>query len=91
MIKLRDKYYTENWHRALQSIVRYKNPTVANSEAYTLLSLNEPNQPIFFHAEFCKPGKNVYMVEHCKTNQKSVYQGFFDMIAFGGDVVSDKP
>ena len=35
----RDKYYEENWHRALQSIVRYKNSALANSEAYALLSL----------------------------------------------------
>lgn len=39
VIMNRDKYYEANWHRALQSIVRYKNPAVANSEAYTLLSL----------------------------------------------------
>ena len=67
VISNRDFYYKENWHRALQSIVRYKNPTVANSEAYTLLSLKQDmNEPIFFHADFCKPGKNTYIIEHAK-------------------------
>jgi len=59
------KYYQENWHRTLLALTRYKNPSVANAENYSLMTLNlDSQQSIFFHVDFIKPGKATYVVEH---------------------------
>ena len=34
-----DAYYQEHWHRALLTLLRYKNPQVANRELYSVLTL----------------------------------------------------
>ena len=68
-------YYQQFWHKALNAIIRYRHPQVANSEAYSILSLE--NEPIFFHAEFMKPGKNVFCVEYRKRQEQHTYD-FFD-------------
>ena len=45
-------------------MIRYKNPSVANAESYDHISLKGNKDPIFFHVDFCKPGKNTYIIEH---------------------------
>ena len=57
-------YYKENWHRALLSTCLYQSPEVANSESYSLPSFDPDKEPIYFHVDFLKPGKNTYFVEH---------------------------
>ena len=39
VLKKMHDYYFENWHRALLKLVHYKNPGVANSDQYSLLTL----------------------------------------------------
>lgn len=69
--------------------MRYKNPAVANSESYALATFKtDQTQPIFFHADFCKPGKSTYLVEH--KNKKNVSSGFFEMLAFGESACDDQ-
>lgn len=72
MIDKQSQYYRENWHRALLSLLRYKNPSVASMENYSLLTLKEDDKktPIYFHIDFVKPGKATYVVEH-KENQSN--------------------
>ena len=81
-------YYQEHWHKALLSLMGYKNPSVANSEHYSLMTLKaDKNQPIFFHIDFMKPGKATYAVEHVPVTQKekTTKDHFFDMCAFEED------
>jgi len=78
-----DAYYKEYWHRVLLSLIRYKSPSVANADLYSLSTfVQDKNQPIFFHVDFMKPGKNVYVVEH---NPVYVLEDvFMQMSAFRG-------
>ena len=48
----------------------YTNPEVANADVYTLASFDPDKDPIFFYADFLKPGKNTYFVEHFSRKQK---------------------
>ena len=32
------KYYQEKWHRTLLALTRYKNPSVANADNYSLMT-----------------------------------------------------
>ena len=63
-------YYKENWHRALLSTCLYTNPEVANADVYTLASFDPEKDPIYFYADFLKPGKNTYFVEHFTRKKK---------------------
>ena len=57
-------YYNENWSKTILDLMRFANPHIANAQALTRLSLKqEPNQHIYFHAAWCKPGRNTYMIE----------------------------
>ena len=57
-------YYEENWSKIILDFMRYSNPHIANAQALTRLSLEqEPDQHIYFHAAWCKPGRNTYMIE----------------------------
>lgn len=79
IINKEHKYYQENWHRALLKLIRYKNPSVANSEKYSLLTLKADNtQTVYFHIDFVKPGKVSYVVEHRKFHAKKPRKSFFD-------------
>ena len=40
VMKKQDEYYAEHWHRALLALLRYSNPQVANSELYSVMTLN---------------------------------------------------
>ena len=91
VLKKTNAYYFENWHRALLKLIHYKNPGVANSDQYSLLTLKaDKNQPIFFHVDFLKPGKTNYVVEHKKVENKNANDQFFDMVAFEGDSAGDE-
>ena len=80
-----NKYYHDNWHRALLSLIRYKNPSVANTDNYSLMTLKaDPEQPIFFHVDFIKPGKASYVVEHSSKPKNSKDQ-FYEMSAFNDE------
>ena len=62
-----ERYYAEHWHRVLYQLIGYKNPSVANADLYSLLSLRmNTNEPIFFHVDFMKPGKNIYLIEQAQ-------------------------
>ena len=79
VIKKQDLYYQEHWHRALLTLLRYNNPQVANSESYSVLSLTQDKScPVFFHVDFCKPGKTTYIVEHNKQKGMSYVENFFE-------------
>ena len=63
ILRKAEAYYFENWHRALLKLIHYKNPSVANSDQYSLVTLKaDKTQPIFFHVDFLKPGKTTYIV-----------------------------
>ena len=78
-----EKYYIENWHRALLSLIRYKNPAVANADSHSLLSFRDnPKDPLYFHVDFVKPGKCTYFVEfEHKTTEVDVDMSFLDALA----------
>ena len=43
----------------------------------------DQSQPIYFHVDFLKPGKNTYLVEHCR--KEEVKNDFFNIMALGDD------
>ena len=58
------EYYMENWSKTILDFMKFSNPHIANAQALTRLSLKqEPDQHIYFHAAWCKPGRNTYMIE----------------------------
>ena len=66
----KEAYYREHWHRIIFSMIRYKNPSVANADAYSVSTFEQDKtNPIFFHVEFMKPGKSTYLVEHNPVNK----------------------
>ena len=60
-----DQYYKENWSKVILVIMRYKNPLIANVNQMTSLSeVMDENQEIYFHMDWLKPGRHVYVIEH---------------------------
>ena len=60
-----NQYYKENWSHIILTIMRYKNPLVANVNQISSIShdlLQE--QDIYFHIDWMKPGRHVYTIEH---------------------------
>jgi len=46
-------------------MLRYQRPLIANAQKMTKFSLqNDPNQKIYCHIDFVKPGRQVYCVSH---------------------------
>ena len=44
--------------------MRYTYPAIANANAMSKMSLKTgPNEPIYFHAAWLKPGRNSYVIE----------------------------
>ena len=59
-----DAYYRENWSKIILKFLRFANPHVAQGQAVSRLSLEyDPNQPVYFHAAWLKPGRNTYVIE----------------------------
>ena len=45
--------------------MHFKNPSVASIDDYSLLALKaRKDAKIYFHADFIKPGKSNYIIEH---------------------------
>ena len=52
------------------SIMKYRNPLVANAHNLTTLSAKvDPNHKMYFHIDWMRPGKHVFVVEHDKENK----------------------
>lgn len=67
-------YYKENWDKIIMKFIKFANPHIANSEALTSLKI-DPNQHIYFHAAWLKPGRNTYIVERLfMGNDKASFQ-----------------
>ena len=91
IIAKENAYYRENWHKALLSLLGYKNPSVANTENYSLMTLkSDTDQPIFFHVDFMKPGKSTYVIEHVP-GEKTAKEAFFEMSPFDEDYIAESP
>ena len=61
--KEKTKYYQSNWQSLLVKFARFANPNIANANTLANLSLDNQNQPIYFHATFLKPGRSTYIIE----------------------------
>ena len=62
--EMSDAYYRENWSKIILKFLRFANPHVAQGQAVSRLSLEyDPNQPVYFHAAWLKPGRNTYVIE----------------------------
>lgn len=60
-------YYEAQWSSVIMAIMRYRNPLVANAHTLTTLSAKvDPNHKMFFHIDWVKPGKHMFVVEHDK-------------------------
>ena len=50
------------------SIMEYKHPLVANAHTITNLSTKiDPNNNVYFHIDWVKPGRHTFIVEHDHT------------------------
>ena len=59
------EYYEAKWSSVIMSIMRYRNPLVANAHTLTSISATvDPGHQMYFHIEFVKPGKHFFVVEH---------------------------
>ena len=60
-------YYEAKWSSVIMSILKYKNPVVANAHALTSLSTTvDPSHQMYFHIDWVRPGKHIFVVEHDK-------------------------
>jgi hypothetical protein len=46
-------------------ILKFKTPLVANGQSLSSESIKvDPSNPIYFHVDWVRPGKHIYVVEH---------------------------
>ena len=58
-------YYNKNWPTIIMRILKFRAPLVANGQSLTSESIKvDPSNPIYFHVDWLRPGKHVYLVEH---------------------------
>ena len=70
-----DEYYRENWQAALLRMIRYQKPLIANVHKMTKFNLEDPDQTLYAHIDFQKPGRHIYVVSHHsdEANQPDFY------------------
>lgn len=51
-----------------------------------MLQTQTKDNPVFFHVDFMKPGKNTYIVEHAPKQDTDM--AFLEMTAFDDDVIA---
>ena len=65
--EIQEEYYQENWSKVLVKFLRYAQPSIANAQAMSHLTLEvKPPERIYFHAAWLKPGRNTYVIEQMK-------------------------
>ena len=59
-----EDYYETEWSSVIMSIMQYRNPLVANAHTLTSMSASvDPSQPMYFHMDWVRPGKHIFIVE----------------------------
>lgn len=62
--EFKEDYYKQNWSKLILKHLRYQNPNIANAQAMSQLSIKmNPNEQIYFHVAWLKPGRTSYVIE----------------------------
>ena len=71
MVDLRlEEFYENYWSSVIMTIMEYKQPLVANAHTITNASTKvDPNNKIYFHIDWVKPGRHTFVVEHDHTKE----------------------
>lgn len=64
------EHYRANWSKLILKYLLFQNPNIANAQSMSSLSLkHKPNEQIYFHVAWLKPGRNTYVVEQMSGTQ----------------------